>query len=179
MKWLTKHLRKLIFELEEVRFKRWLDKNASEVLAEVGVRAGQVVLDFGCGSGTYTIPAAKLVGEGGRVYALDISRRALDRMEEKAKQEGLRNIVQIVAFGGEEIRLEDETIDLMLLIDVLHEIDNREALFHEAYRILKQGGVVSIYPMHVAEEDVERLATSRGLNLEDRKFQGRILIFRK
>lgn len=179
MKWLAEHLHKLIFELGEVRFKRWLDKNASEVLAEVGVRTGQVVLDFGCGSGTYTIPAAKLVGEGGRVYALDISRRALDRMEEKAKQEGLKNIVRIDASGGEEIRLEDETIDLMLLIDVLHKIGDREALFDEAYRILKQSGVVSIYPMHVAEEEVERLATSKGFNPEDRKFQRRILIFRK
>ena len=179
MKWLAEHLHKLIFELGEVRFKRWLDENASEVLAEVGVRAGQAVLDFGCGSGTYTIPAAKLVGEGGRVYALDISGRALDRMEEKAKQEGIKNIVRIDASGGEEIRLEDETIDLMLLIDVLHKIDDRDALFDEAYRILKPGGVVSIYPMHVAEEEVERLATSRGLNLENRKFQGRFLIFRK
>ena len=178
MKWLTKHIG-LARSLGEFRFKRWLDNHASEVLAEVGVKAGQAVLDFGCGSGTYTIPAAKLVGEAGRVYALDINSRALDRMEEKAKQEGLGNIVRIDSSGEEDIRLEDETIDLMLLIDVLQEIDDREGLFDEAYRILKPGGVVSIYPMHVAEEEVERLATSRGLNLEDRKFQGRILIFRK
>jgi len=178
MKWLMRHFG-IMRHLGEVRFKRWLDRNASEVLAEVGVRAGQVVLDFGCGSGTYTIPAAKLVGKRGRVYALDISRRALDRMEKKAKQEGLKNIVRIDASGSEEIRLEDETVDLILLIDVLREIDDREALFDEAYRILKQSGLVSIYPMHVAEEEVERVATSRGLNLEDRKFQGRILIFRK
>ena len=86
--------------LGEVRFKRWLDKNAYEVLAEVGVRAGMAVLDFGCGSGTYTIPAAKLVGEGGRVYALDINKRALDRMEKKARKEGLKNIVRIDSSGG-------------------------------------------------------------------------------
>ena len=53
MKWLAEHL-------GEFRFKRWLDKKPSEVLAEVGVRARQAVLDFGCSSGTYTIPAAKL-----------------------------------------------------------------------------------------------------------------------
>lgn len=178
MKRFLKHLG-LAKHLGEIRFKRWLDKNASEFLAEIGVNEGRVVLDFGCGSGTYTIPAAKLVGEGGRVYALDISRRALDRMEEKAEQEGLKNIVRIEASGDEEISLEDKTIDLMLLIDVLYEIDDREALFEEACRILKPGGVVAIYPMHLAAEEVEGLATSRGLNLEDRKFQGRILIFSK
>jgi len=61
--------------LGEFRFKSWLDKNAYEFLAEVSVNKGQSVLDFGCGSGTYTIPAAKLVGESGRVYALDIRGR--------------------------------------------------------------------------------------------------------
>ena len=138
-----------------------------------------MVLDFGCGSGRYAIPAAKLVGRDGRVYALDISGRALDRMEEKAEREGLRNIVRIDSTGGEEIRLQGKTIDLMLLIDVLQKIGDRGALFDEAYRILKPGGVVVVYPMHLKIEEVEHLAISKGLNLEDRRFQERILIFKK
>jgi ubiquinone/menaquinone biosynthesis C-methylase UbiE len=145
----------------------------------LGVRAGHVVLDFGCGSGTYTIPAANLVGDGGRVYALDINSSFLDRMEEMAKQEELKNIVRIDAPKEGEIPLENETIDVILLIDVLHIIDDREALFDEAYRILKRGGLIIVYPMHVAEKEVEELATSRELSLEDRKFHGRFLIFRK
>jgi len=81
-KWLMDHP-------EEERYKhQFLDKNPSKVLLEVGVRAGHVVLDFGCGSGTYTIPAAKLVGDRGRVYALDVNREFLDKMEQLAKQEG-------------------------------------------------------------------------------------------
>ena len=175
MRWLAKHVG-LVRHLGEFRFKRWLDNHASEVLAGVGVKAGQVVLDFGCGSGTYTIPAARLVGKNGRVYALDISRRALDRVE-KAEQEGLGNIVRIDASGEECIPLEDGTVDLMLLIDVLGEIDDRGALFDEAYRILKPGGAVSVYLMHVAGEEVISLATSRGFTLEERKFDDRILIF--
>jgi ubiquinone/menaquinone biosynthesis C-methylase UbiE len=137
------------------------------------------MLDFGCGSGTYTIPAANLVGDGGRVYALDINSSFLDRMEERAKQEELKNIVRIDAPKEGKIPLENETIDVILLIDVLHIIDDREALFDEAYRILKRGGLIIVYPMHVAEKEVEELATSRELSLEDRKFHGRFLIFRK
>jgi len=145
----------------------------------LGVRAGQTVLDFGCGSGTYTIPAAKLVGKDGRVYALDVSRRALDGVEEKAGREGLKNIVRINASGGEEIGLGEETVDLLLLIDVLQELEDRETLFDEACRILKPGGAVVVYPMHVDREEIEGLALGRCLKLEDRRFQGRILIFKK
>jgi len=178
MGWLKKHIG-LASGLGEFGFKRWLDNHASEVLTELGVKAGQEILDFGCGSGTYTIPAAKLVGKDGRVYALDINKGTLDRMEERAKQEGLRNIVRIDTPSEGGIPLEDETIDLILMIDVLQEIDNRESLFDEVYRILKTGGIVSVYPMHIAEEEVEKLATSKGLSLEERKIQGRILSFRK
>ena len=172
-KWLAEHP-------EEEKYKhQFLDKNPSKVLFEIGVRAGHAVLDFGCGPGTYAIPAAKLVGEGGRVYALDINSGFLDRMEETAKQEGLKNIVRIDSSGEGEIPLENEKIDVMLLIDVLHIVADREALFNEAYRILKRGGFIAVYPMHIEEKEVEELATSRTLKLEDRKFQGRIPIFRK
>jgi len=175
MGWLKKHIG--LTSLGEFGFKRWLDSHASEVLAEVGVREGQVVLDFGCGSGTYTIPAAKLVGKDGRVYALDIDKEALDRIEERAKREELRNIVRIDAFGEGDVPLRDEAIDLMLLIDVLQEIDDKEALFHEACRILKSDGIVSVYPMHIAEEEVIRLATRRGFILVKRGANDRILVF--
>jgi ubiquinone/menaquinone biosynthesis C-methylase UbiE len=160
-------------------FKTWLDRNASQALSEAGVRKGQFVLDFGCGSGTYTIPAAKLVGETGIVYALDISREALDKVARKAEREGLRNIVRTHSPGGEKIPLEDETVDVMTLIDVLQEIDNKDALFDEACRVLKDDGIVIVYPMHVETEEVKRIAAARGLDLHEAKQEGRILVFRK
>jgi len=177
MKRASKHLG-FIRHLGDFRFKRWLDKNASDVLVEMGVKAGQAILDFGCGSGTYTIPAAKLVGEEGRIYALDISTGALDRLENKARREGLRNIIRIVN-EGRGIPLEDNSIDLMLLIDVLQEIDDKDTIFDEAYRILKPGGRVSVYPIHISAGEVERLAVGKRLNLEDKKIEGRILLFSK
>lgn len=175
MKWLTKH----VGFLGEFRFKRWLDNHASDVLSEIGVREGQIVLDFGCGSGTYTIPAAKLVGKDGRIYALDISKQSLDKLMTKAKQEELQNIVRVDADGEERIPLDDEAFDIILLIDVLQEIDDKDALFKEVFRILKPKGTVSIFPMHLAEKEVERLASSRNLFLKDRKIRRRVLIFGK
>jgi ubiquinone/menaquinone biosynthesis C-methylase UbiE len=160
-------------------FKMWLDRNTSRLLLEAGMRKGQVVLDFGCGSGTYTIPAAKLVGEKGRVHALDVDRKALDKMEKQAEREGLQNIVRIDSSGGDKIPLDDETIDVMTLIDVLQEIDDKDALFDEAYRILKRDGIVIVYPMHMRTEEVKRIATVRALHLHEEKHEGRILVFRK
>jgi len=165
--------------LEQFWFKMWLDRNACRMLSEVGICKGQVVLDFGCGSGTYTIPAAKLVGEKGTVYALEISRKALDKVARKAEREGLRNIVRTHSLGGEKIPLEDEIIDVIMLIDVLQEIDDKDALLDEAYRILKHEGLVIVYPMHMKTEEVKRIATVRGLDLHQEKHEGRILVFRK
>jgi len=69
-----------------------LESQALEVLEKIGIRRGQTVLDFGCGYGIYTIPAAKIVGEQGRVYALDKDKEALDDLMRKAESAGLRNI---------------------------------------------------------------------------------------
>jgi ubiquinone/menaquinone biosynthesis C-methylase UbiE len=178
MEWLTKHIG-LAKSLGEFQFKGWLDKNASEALNEMGVKAGQVVLDLGCGSGTYTIPAARIVGESGRVYAIDKNKRALDVIREKAKREGLKNTMPVEASGNEEIQLRAETIDLTLLIDVLQEIDDKRILFSEIYRILKPGGIASVFPMHISEEEVQRAAAASGLQLRGRVLQGRIFIYRK
>lgn len=60
-----------------------LEARLLEVLQETGIKRGQSVLDFGCGYGAYTIPASKIVGEQGRVNALDKDREAL---EERRKQ---------------------------------------------------------------------------------------------
>lgn len=155
-----------------------LDKNPTAVLTELGVSHGDVVLDFGCGGGTYTIPAARLVGERGRVYALDINRTQLDRTTNRAKQKGLTNIVGIAAAGGSEIPLAQESLDVILFIDVLHLIEEKDALFDEARRTLKRGGGVCVYPMHVSGDEVEALATRHDLTVEARRVQGRFLVFR-
>ena len=57
--------------------KKELEPYAFEVLEKAGIERGQIVLDFGCGSGTYTLPAARIVGSEGKVYALDKDKKAL------------------------------------------------------------------------------------------------------
>jgi ubiquinone/menaquinone biosynthesis C-methylase UbiE len=165
--------------LGQFRFKLSLDRNASKMLSEVGIGAGHSVLDFGCGSGTYSIPAARLVGENGRIYSLDVSRGALDKLSRKAEKEGLDNIVTVLSSGNVEIPIDDETQNHVLLIDVLQEISDKEPLFKEIYRILKPDGLMTIYPMHVESNEVIRLASNVKLRLKGRIFQEQILVFEK
>ena len=139
--------------MNEAQRKEWLGKHSKEVLERVGIREGCVVLDFGCGSGTYTIPAARLAGSRGRVYALDKDKVALGGLGRKALKEGLRNIETILS-SDMDTGLSDECVDAVLLHDVIHLIDERAALFGEMYRVLKPDGLVSMYPMHVDNDEV-------------------------
>jgi predicted methyltransferase len=57
--------------------KNWLEKDGENFLKAIGLKKGQVVLDFGCGEGHYSIPAAKVVGEKGRSIVYDELHRVL------------------------------------------------------------------------------------------------------
>lgn len=112
-----------------------------EEINKLNLKEGRKVLDYGCGIGSYTFPAAKLVGEKGKVYALDRQRLAVKRIEERAQKEGLHNISTILS--DEYTRLPDESVDMILLYGVLPETKHRELLLKELYRILKTGGYLS------------------------------------
>jgi ubiquinone/menaquinone biosynthesis C-methylase UbiE len=140
-----------------------LQEIAEKVLRDIGVKAGHEVLDFGCGSGTYAIPAAMVVGAAGKVYALDKESRKLDELMRKAESIGLGNIRRMKTSGKLKIELEDECIDVVLLYDILHEFyfpiaDDRKALLLEVSRVLKPHGFLSVWPKHMeskAEEEIE------------------------
>jgi ubiquinone/menaquinone biosynthesis C-methylase UbiE len=141
-----------------------LERKVIEILQRIGMKRGQTVLDFGCGSGTYTIPVAKLVGEEGNVYALDKDKKALGELIQKVDSAHLKNIEIITSSGGPRIELAEESVDVALLFDVLHyyyfpEIDDRKRLMDEIYRITKTEGVVSVWPKHMEHEvrgEIER-----------------------
>jgi ubiquinone/menaquinone biosynthesis C-methylase UbiE len=130
--------------------RRWLDEEGVQALRKIGVKRGHAVLDFGCGKGNYTIPAARLVGEEGRVYALDKDERALDKLMQRGESEGLSNITRIDTSGEVEIRLENESVDVVLLYDIFWYFplaDKRlTKLLAEVRRVLKHQGLISVYP---------------------------------
>jgi ubiquinone/menaquinone biosynthesis C-methylase UbiE len=124
--------------------------NPREQLAEAGITPGQRVLDYGCGIGSYAIPAAQIVGDGGVVYALDIHPLAIEAVERRARKENLENVKTI--HSGRDTGLPDESVDAILLYDVLHAVPDKGALLRELHRVLKPGGVLSVVPDHMEDD---------------------------
>lgn len=164
--------------MERAKWNKWLRGHIKEALTRIGIEEGQRVLDFGCGSGAYTIPAAKLVGEKGKVYALDKDAEALETLKESVRKEKLRNVETMLS-SDLKISLEEESADMVLLYDVIHLIKDRARLFAEIHRILRSDGVVSIYPMHVENDEVLRQMRESRFFLKAEKYEGNILNFGK
>ena len=174
--------------------KRELESQAFEILETIGIKTGQIVLDFGCGSGTYTIPAAKIVGEQGKVFALDRDRKALDELMQKAESARLKNIERIDTSGESKFGLADESIDVVLLFDVFHhyyfpEKKAREKLLKEIHRILRADGFILVWPKHMELEAKDEIKNANFYLEEEHsetlihdnkdRERGQILNFRK
>ncbi len=155
----------------KINVERWLRQDGKALLTEVGIKRGQIVLDFGCRSGNYAIPAAIVVGEEGKVYALDKDQQALDELMEKARRFGLKNLERIKTSGESEIALEDASLDVVLLYDVLHAYyfptaDERRELLHEVHRLLKPEGLLSVRPTHMEKDQIMSEIEGANFHLE-------------
>ena len=156
------------------KWNEWLRAHIKKVLKEIGVEENQTVLDFGCGPGAYAIPAAKLVGKNGKVYALDKNEEALEEL----KKERIENVETILS-SDLKTGLEDESVDVVLLYDAIHLIENWATLFAEIRRTLKSDGLVSIYPMHIETDELLRQMRESYFSLAAEKYEGNILNFVK
>jgi ubiquinone/menaquinone biosynthesis C-methylase UbiE len=133
---------------------RWLKADGEAFFRDLGIKEGQSILDFGCGAGRYTIPAAKAVGEGGVVYALDKNRSELSQLRKQAQSEGIDNIVPLETSGCIAVSMDIGSMDVVLLFDVLHYLtaDDRNLLYRETHRLLRNDGQLLVYPKHVKSD---------------------------
>lgn len=121
--------------------------NPYNVCHAAGMRSGDTVVDLHCGyHGVCTYPAAELVGRDGRVYAVDIRRRALDSMHGRARSLGHAHIEPVWGdaqrAGG--VPLHDGIADVVLLVNGFSELNETLAVVREAVRLLKSGGRLTV-----------------------------------
>jgi ubiquinone/menaquinone biosynthesis C-methylase UbiE len=117
------------------------------VLKEIGVTPGAALLDAGCGEGRFSVPAASMVGEKGKVYAVDTSEERTASLRRAARDQGLAQIETFVADATERIPLPADSVDVCLMANVFHDLVVNGAVrgdLTEIRRVLKPGGVLAI-----------------------------------
>ncbi len=115
--------------------------------ATFGIQPGMTVVDYGCGPGRYTTRFARLVGEGGRVYAVDIHELALREVQKRAGRLGLRNVTPVLAHGYDSTLLEG-VADVVCCLDMFFGVRDPSALLAELRRITRPAGVLVIDDGH-------------------------------
>ena len=121
--------------------KRVSELEPFETLKRIDIDSNDVICDIGAGSGIFTIPAAKLTRN--RVYALETDHEMLEIIKEKAKSDGLAKI-DLIQVDGDNIQIRDRSVDVVLLVTVLHEIEKKSVFLSEIKRILKADGRIML-----------------------------------
>jgi ubiquinone/menaquinone biosynthesis C-methylase UbiE len=132
------------------------------LLRDLGLGEGMTLADIGCGPGFFAIPAARIVGETGAIFAADIEGEMLSTTRSRANEAGLTN-VRIVKTSDREIPIAPNTCDFVLVAFMIHEVEHRASFLRRAARLLKPEGRLVILEWEKVEEEVgppveERLA---------------------
>ncbi len=132
------------------------------------LKAGDKVLDFGCGPGFFTFDIARLVGETGFVYAADLQAGMLEKVRNKITSCNMESRIKVHKCDESGIHLND-TVDFILAFYMIHELDNQDITFQEFKKILKPDGKILIIEpnFHVKKENFEEMI----LRLERRDFK--------
>jgi SAM-dependent methyltransferase len=114
------------------------------------IRAGDVILDVGSGSGTDALIASTLAGPAGRVYGLDMTQAMLDKLRRNIAAMGAQNVVPLEG-NAEEIPLPDASVDVVTSNGVLNLVPDKPRAFAEIARVLRPGGRVQISDIALAK----------------------------
>jgi len=125
------------------------------------LREGMRVLDAGCGMGIFSIAMARLVGERGRVIAVDLQPQVLAVLRSRAEKAGVAGRIVTRACDLRELEL-DEKLDFVLAFYVMHEVGQVEPFFRRAASCLNPGGrLLLVEPLvHVSFSHFNRIVTA-------------------
>jgi ubiquinone/menaquinone biosynthesis C-methylase UbiE len=123
------------------------------VVHKAGLKAGSRVLDLGCGMGFLSLEAARLVGPEGLVFAVDSSPEALDKLMDRAGKMGLGNLRTLRA-DISSVPLDVGAVDAVVARSVLSYMPDLSSVLREAARVLRPGGVLSIFEPVLLEEEL-------------------------
>jgi cyclopropane fatty-acyl-phospholipid synthase-like methyltransferase len=153
------------------------EENPALLLKALKLKPGQTVCDFGCGNGFYTVQLAKKVGPQGAVYAVDIQPEMLELLQKRLEPRGLKNVKPVLA-TDEDPGLPPATFDMVIMIDVYHELSDPAEVLGVVRNSLKPEGrlvavefreedpTVPILPLHkMSQRQVMKEIPANGLKL--------------
>lgn len=122
------------------------------ILSEVPIKTGDTVLDYGCGTGSYTFIIAKIVGPQGRVFAIDIHPLAIMHVNNLIKSRDIKNVDTLLTDC--ETDLPDGSVDVILLFDIFHMLNDPNRILRELHRVLAPPGILSFSDHHMSEATI-------------------------
>lgn len=142
-----------------------------KALDQLEINAASKIADFGCGHGYFAIPLAKMVGQDGQIYAVDVLQDALNEVKERAERENLSNIQTVRGNleAPDGSRLPENSCDMVLLANVLFQSNKKADIIKEARRVLKSNGKMIIVDWHVTSE---ALTLNSGWRIGPQEAQG-------
>src|SRR6188768_1671518 len=151
------------------RDNREQEERCSLMLTDLGLKRGMTICDMGCGNGFYTLQLAKMVGEGGQVYGVDIQPEMLTFLQQRAALQGVTNIVPVLGTFTDP-KLPKGKMDLILLVDVYHEFSNPEEMLARMRESLAPKGVIVLVEFRGEDPEVpikvEHKMTKEQINKE-------------
>jgi ubiquinone/menaquinone biosynthesis C-methylase UbiE len=138
----------------------WLDRREREdeedpdlAMRLIRVQRGSTVADLGAGSGYFTTRLARAVGNGGKVYAVDIQQGMLDLLQTAVARERLTNVIPVLGAVNDP-RLPADSLDVVLMVDVYHEFSAPQTMLQHIRTALKSGGRLVLLEYRAEDPDV-------------------------
>lgn len=117
--------------------RKWQDPEG--ILSGIGLKPGLTIADIGCGGGFFALPAARIVGENGKVYALDVNAGLIEGIKRQAAEEGLKNL-HLTAGRGEDNVVCEHCADIVFFGMALHDFQDPARVLENAAKAIKPGG---------------------------------------
>ena len=131
-----------IHKLEDPERLNWLPPQ--EVTRLLNLTSGMSIADIGAGSGFFSLPFARAVEPGGRLFAVDLQPEMLEFLRAKLRSDGSPRNLELIAGEATATNLKDASCDLVFLGNVWHELDDHARVLREIARILRSAGRVAI-----------------------------------